>query len=87
VQKLGWAVVCVLKQERFEVYQEASALRAQQPTEAWESAGRQIRAQEVRDLRFTEAALGPVRVVLADECWEEVQRVAGQKRRVRRESH
>lgn len=87
VQKLGWGVVCVLKQERFEVYQEASALRAEQPTEAWELAGRQIQAQEVRDLRFTEAVLGSVRVVLADERWEEVQQVAGQKRRVRRESH
>lgn len=87
VQKLGWAVLCVLKQDRFEVYQEASALRAQQPTEAWVVDERDIRAQEVRDLTFTEAGLGPVRVVLADERWEEVQRVAGRTVRVPRESH
>ena len=35
VQKLGWGVVCVLKQERLEIYQEADALRPARPSEAW----------------------------------------------------
>lgn len=88
VQKLGWGVVCVLKQERFEVYQEATVLRAAQPTEAWTTAeGRQVQAQAVRELAFTEPGLGPVRVVLADEQWTEVEQVGGARRTVPRASH
>lgn len=88
VQKLGWGVVCVLKQARFAVYQEASALRAAQPTAAWTTdAGRQVRAQAVCDLAFTEPGLGPVRVVLADEQWTEVEQVGGGRRPVPRASH
>ena len=49
--------------------------------------GGQIAAQEVQDLRFTEPALGPVRVVLADEQWEEVRQVGGRRVRVPQESH
>ena len=88
VQKLGWGVVVVLKQERYEVYQEASALAEEQTSERWTLEERNVCARQVRDLLpFTDAAIGPVRVVLADETWEETQRVAGRKRVVPQQSH
>jgi len=87
VQKLGWGVVCVLKQERYAIYQEASALREREPAMTWKTEGRQVRAWEVKDLPFTEPALGPVRVVLAQERWEQASRVAGQTLRAEQESH
>jgi hypothetical protein len=87
VQKLGWGVVCVLKQERFEIYQEASALRGQNPVASWESDQRQIQAWSVKDLTFTEPALGPVRVVMTDERWQEVHQVGDQRVSEPRESH
>ena len=87
VQKLGWGVVVVLKQERYEVYQEASALAEEQTSERWTWEERNVCARQVRDLPFTDAAIGPVRVVLADETWEETQRVAGRKRVVPQQSH
>ncbi len=39
---------------------------------------------EVKDLPFTDAAVGPVRVVLAEERWTERQRRAGHTQRVAR---
>jgi hypothetical protein len=87
VQQLGWGVVCVLKQERFEVFQEASVLRGQEPSVSWESGQRRIQAWAVKDLTFTEPALGPVRVVMTDERWQEVHQAGGQRVLVPKESH
>ncbi|MBE7498989.1 MAG: transposase [Verrucomicrobiales bacterium] len=76
VQKLGWGVVTVLKQERFEVYQESEALRGEHPPQRWSWEDRSVAAWEVNDLTFTETR-GPVRVVVAEEDWAEVKRVGG----------
>lgn len=87
VQRLGWGVVSVLKQERFEIYREATALcREQQPQSMrWED--RQVSLCEVKDLEFTEQPIGPVRVVLADEQWTEVQQRAGRRVRLAQQRH
>ena len=87
VQKLGWAVVCVLKQEEYEIYKESEALRKTQHPVRWEEAGRQVQAWEVRDLDFTVPSLGKLRVVVAHEHWQEVHRRAGQKLIQAQESH
>ena len=87
VQQLGWGVVGVLKQERFEIFQEASALRGRAPSASWKSGQRQIQAWAVKDLTFTEPALGLVRVVMTDERWQEVHQVGGQRVHVPLESH
>lgn len=76
VQKLGWGVVTVLKQERFEVYQESVALLRDQSPQRWEWEHRAVAGWEVTDLTFTEVR-GPVRVVVAEEKWSEVKRVGG----------
>jgi len=68
VQKLGWGVVAVLKQERFEVYQETTALTQPQGAPALAMGRPSRRPVEVKDLSFTEVR-GPVRVVVAEENW------------------
>ena len=87
MQKLGWAVVCVLKQEEYEIYQEAEALRKTQDPVRWEVADRQVQAWEVRDLDFTVESLGKVLVVVAQEQWQEVHRRNGKKLVQAQESH
>lgn len=79
VQRLGWAVVSVLKQERYEIYQEATALSRQQEPLRWKDSNRQIQLWEVKDLPFTEESLGAIRVVLAQENWRQARRVGGRK--------
>lgn len=86
VQRLGWGVVTVLKQERYEIYQEATALLEQSPPMPWQWEDRQIELREVRDLPFTDAAIGPMRVVQAREQWEQGRRSAGRKSRVAQQS-
>lgn len=87
VQRLGWGVVSVLKQARYEIYQEATALRRGQKPRAWQWEERAVDLWEVKDLPFTDAAIGVVRVVLAEERWTQRQRRAGQTQRVARTSH
>jgi len=71
VTRLGWGLVSVLKQERYEIYQEATALSRQQKPRAWHSGDRAVDLWEVKDLPFTDAAIGPERVGRAKEHWEE----------------
>jgi len=85
VHKLGWAVVSVLKQERYEIYREASVLSREQKPRVWSREDRQIQLREVPALNF--GAAGAVRVVLAEEQWTERSRRAGQRRRTARQSH
>jgi hypothetical protein len=85
VQKLGWAVVSVLKQERYEIYQEASALSREQKPQELVREDRRVQLREVPALDF--GAAGPVCVVLADEQWTERSRRAGQTIRTARHSH
>jgi hypothetical protein len=66
VQELGWPVIAALKQERYEVHQEALALtRGQEPAQGLERDARQVEIWEVPSLRFTDicraGSSGPVR--------------------------
>lgn len=78
VQLLGWGVVSVLKQERYEIYQEATALTQNQKPQNYQWEDRKIELWEVKDLCFTQA-LGPMRVVRAEERWPQRHRVGGNK--------
>jgi hypothetical protein len=86
VQRLGWGVVAVLKQERYEIYQEAPALMPQAPPIPWQWQERQIELREVKHLPFTDPAIGPMRVVQAQEHWSERRQQGGRKTTVRQES-
>lgn len=79
VQRLGWGVVSVLKQERYEIYQEATALTKGQAPQRHQWEDRQVELWEAKDLPFTDDAIGAMRVVLAEEHWKEGHRVDGRK--------
>lgn len=87
VQRLGWGVVAVLKQERYEIYGEATRLSAQAPAQRFEWEGRQVCLKDVKDLEFTDAKIGPIRVVTAEENWTENQQVRGKATVLRKEAH
>jgi hypothetical protein len=79
VEELGWPVIAVLKQERYEIHQEALALtRGQKPDRVVERDGRQVEVWDVSALRFSDTYPGPVRVVKVRERWRERRRVASQ---------
>jgi len=86
VQKMGWGVVVVLKQERFEIYKEATALIKGQAPHCFEHNGRQVKLWEVKDLTFTET-IGSVRVVVAQETWRQAARVGGARVLQDKEAH
>lgn len=75
VQELGWPVVAVLKQERYEIYQEALALTRGQPSQVVERGEepnrRRVEIWDVPSLRFSDTYTDPVRVVRARETWRE----------------
>ena len=76
VEELGWPIIAVLKQERYESHQETLALtRGQQPTLVVARDGREVQIGDVRSVRFTDAYPGPVRVVRVRERWTERRRV------------
>ena len=78
VEELGWPVIAVLKQERYEIHQETLALtRGQKPTQQVERDGRHVEIWDVGSLRFSDSYTDPVRVVKVRERWTERQR-AGQ---------
>jgi len=87
VEKLGWGVISVLKQERYEIYQEVTALAPHQTPIRWEQEGRQIELREVQDLDFTNPQLGKVRVVVSDEQWIQTKVRARKRVRTPKESH
>ena len=79
VEELGWPVIAVLKQERYEAHQEALALtRGQKPAQVVERDGRQVEIWDVSSVRFTDTYPGPVRVVRVREWWTQRQRVGQQ---------
>jgi hypothetical protein len=86
VQRLGWGVVAVLKQERYDIYQEATNLMGQSQPIAWKCQERQIQLREVRDLPFTDPAIGTMRVVQAEESWSERRLSGGRKTTVAQQS-
>ncbi|MHB8521183.1 MAG: hypothetical protein ACYDH9_10545 [Limisphaerales bacterium] len=76
---MGWPVIAVLKQERYEAHQEALALtQGQKPTRVVERDGRQVEIWDVSSVRFTDTYPGPVRVVRVRERWTERKRVGRQ---------
>ena len=87
IQKLGWGVVAVLKNEKYEIYQESTALTEGRPSTDsgfWDD--RQVDLWEVADLPFT-SVMGAVRVVLAQEHWVKVQRKGGERLAQEKQSH
>ena len=74
-QELGWPVVAVLKQERYDIYQEALALTQGQPMQIVERGEgphkRRVEIWDVRSLRFSDTFTDPVRVVRVRETWTE----------------
>jgi len=79
VEELGWPLIAVLKQERYEAHQEALALtRGQKPTQIVERDGRQVEIWDVSPVRFTDTYPGPVRVVRVRERWTQRQRFGQQ---------
>jgi len=78
VEELGWPLIAVLKQERYEAHQEALALtRGQKPAQVVERDGRQVEIWDVSSVRFTDTYPGPVRVVRVRELWTERKRIGG----------
>jgi len=76
VEELGWPIVAVLKQERYEAHQEALALtQGQKPTQVVERDGRIVEIWDVPSVRFTDTYPGPVRVVRVRERWTERKRL------------
>src|SRR5260370_903842 len=76
VEELGWPIVAVLKQERYEADQEALALTdGQKPTQVVERDGRRVEIWDVPGVGFTDAYPGPVRVIRVREQWTERKRV------------
>jgi hypothetical protein len=78
-EELSWPIIAVLKQERYESYQEALALtRGQEPTQVVERDSRRVEIWDVSGVRFTDTYPGPVRVIRAREQWTERKRVGRQ---------
>src|SRR5258707_3750881 len=75
VEELGWPVVAVLKQERYEIYQEALALTSGKATQVVERGEgpdrRRVEIWEVPSLRLSDTYTDPVRVVRVRERWME----------------
>ena len=74
-EELVWPVVAVLKQERYDIYQEALALTRGKPTQVVERGEepnqRQVEIWDVAALRFSDTYTNPVRVVRVRESWTE----------------
>ena len=90
VEKLGWAWVVVLKQERMEVFQEARALSAaQNPGLEFDdqTRDRQVKLWEIKDLDFSQGYGRKVRVVHSLEQWTQKKIVGGKKTSQPQTSH
>lgn len=77
-EELGWPVIAVLKQERYDIYKEAMALTQGKPTQVMERGEgpnkRQVEIWDVASLRFSDTYTEPVRVVRVRERWTERMR-------------
>jgi hypothetical protein len=88
VEELGWPIVAVLKQERYEAHQETLALtQGQKPAQVVERDGRIVEIWDVPSVRFTDTYPGPVRVVRVRERWTERKRVGQECKREQKEQH
>lgn len=71
-QELGWPVIAVLKQERYDAYQEALALTKGKPTQTVQRDDkRQVEIWDVPLPRFTDTYTDPVRIIRTRESWTE----------------
>jgi hypothetical protein len=87
-EELGWPVVAVLKQERYDSYQEALALtRGQEPTQVVERDSRRVEIWDVSGVRFTDTYPGPVRVIRVREQWAERKRLGGECKQEQKEQN
>lgn len=76
--EMGWPVVSVLKQERYDIYGEALALtQGQPPKETVEREGREVEIWDLREMTFTDSHTAPVRVVRVRETWKQRERIGG----------
>lgn len=91
VEELGWPVVAVLKQERYEIHQEALALTVDKPAQVvdrGEGPGqRRVEIWNVPSLRFSDTYTNPVRVVRARESWTERTRQGKKWKSVEKEQN
>ncbi len=75
VDELGWPVIAVLKQERYDIYQEALALTKGKPTQVVQRGEvpnpRRVEIWDVPALRFSDTYTDPVRGVRVRESWTE----------------
>jgi hypothetical protein len=84
-QELGWPVVAVLKQERYEIYQEALALTQGQPTQVVQRGERRVEIWDLPALRLSDTYTEPVRVVRVRESWTERKRQGKEWKNVEKE--
>lgn len=82
VRKMGWGVITVLKQERYEVWQEAQQLSRGRPGGKFSPATNEhVELWEVKDLRFTDTyQKETVRVVRSRETGFEVRQRGGERK-------
>jgi hypothetical protein len=79
VVQMGWPVIAVLKQERYDIYQEALVLtKGQAATEKVQRDGRHVDIWDLPQMTFTETYTEPVRVVRVRETYTERRRIGGQ---------
>lgn len=79
VVQMGWPVVSVLKQERYDIHQEALALtQGRPPDEVAERGERKVEIWDLREMTFTDTYTEPVRVVRVRETWKQRERIGGQ---------
>ncbi len=85
VQELGWPVIAVLKQARYEIYQEALAVTRGKPTQVVQRDKRQVEIWDVPSLRLSDTYTDPVRVVRVRESWTERTRQGKEWKTVEKE--
>ena len=77
VVEMGWPVIAVLKQERYDVYGEALALTRSPPTETVQRDGRNVEIWDLAQMTFTDTYTEPVRVVRVRETYQQRERIGG----------
>ena len=78
VVELGWPVITVLKQERYDIYRETLVLtEGRPPTETVERDGRTVEIWDLPDMTFSDTYTEPVRVVRARETHRQRRRIGG----------
>jgi hypothetical protein len=88
VVAMGWPVISVLKQERYDIYQEVLALtQVQPPLQTLQRDGRRVEIWDLPAMSFTETYTQPVRVVRVRETYRQRQRLGGQWVALDKEQH